>query len=169
MDTDCDCGCGAIDPTCRDERRVSCTAPGCEETTCEQCSDDNGDRAECGGEWENDATEDDGATCDPKSYDIDGLCDCGCGYADPDCADDEGCVGNACHADGCEVCHDFSAQIACLDWTCLPENYGTDDGCNCGCGAPDPDCEGNGCAAPGCSAEVCDTCHDPFGRAVGCP
>jgi hypothetical protein len=169
MDADCDCGCGAIDPRCRQQRRVSCTEPGCEETTCQQCTDDMGDRAECGGEWEDDATEEDGAACDPKSYDLDGLCDCGCGFADPDCAEDTGCTGNACHAPGCEVCHDFSAQVACLVWTCPADSYGTGDGCNCGCGAPDPDCDGQGCADPGCNKEMCETCHDPFGRAVGCP
>jgi hypothetical protein len=26
------------------------------------------------------------------------------------------------------------------DWTCYPQYYGMDDGCDCGCGAVDPDC-----------------------------
>jgi len=26
------------------------------------------------------------------------------------------------------------------EWTCDPDFYGTDDGCDCGCGALDPDC-----------------------------
>jgi len=41
------------------------------------------------------------------------------------------------------------------DWTCDPEYYDTDDGCDCNCGAWDPDCddptqEVYGCAYGGC-------------------
>jgi hypothetical protein len=165
-DVECDCGCGAIDPTCRDGERLSCTEPGCEVTTCTQCSDDEGNREACGGAWENDI---EGADCSARAYGLDGVCDCGCGVADPDCAEDQGCTELGCSASGCQACYDEYGPAACLTWTCPEDSYGTGDGCNCGCGAPDPDCDGQGCAAPGCTAAMCETCHDPYGRAVGCP
>ena len=47
-------------------------------------------------------------------------------------------------------------------WTCNPDYYGAADGCDCGCGVPDPDCpdamgsscdycEAGSCSAPDCS------------------
>jgi hypothetical protein len=59
--------------------------------------------------------------------------------------------------------------VTCLTWTCDVDSYGTDDGCDCGCGALDPDCAGQGCKEPGCMTEACEACHDPFGRQVTCP
>jgi len=53
-------------------------------------------------------------------------------------------------------------------WTCDPARFGRDDGCDCGCGALDPDCEGSSaasacafCDAPGsCAAGLgCDAIH----------
>ena len=116
----------------------------------------------CGGDWSS-------ATCRFKFYGIDGLCDCGAGAPDPDCGKNQGCSEPGCLAEGCEVCHANNLLAVCFEWTCDPKSFGKDDGCDCGCGAPDPDCEaGQGCVEPGCKAE-CDTCHDPYGRAVACP
>ncbi|HWB76678.1 MAG TPA: hypothetical protein VG755_17050 [Nannocystaceae bacterium] len=39
-------------------------------------------------------------------------------------------------------------------WNCDPDYYGTDDGCDCGCGIPDPDC------ADG-DIGTCVYCNDP--------
>jgi hypothetical protein len=54
-------------------------------------------------------------------------------------------------------------------WACRVEYY--DEGvvgyCDCGCGAPDPDCAG-GCTDPGCSDPACDYCHDQGGADVAC-
>ncbi len=54
-------------------------------------------------------------------------------------------------------------------WACRVEYY--DEGvvgyCDCGCGAPDPDCVG-GCTDPGCSDAACDYCHDLGGADVAC-
>jgi len=36
-------------------------------------------------------------------------------------------------------------------WTCSSTWYGSNDGCDCGCTLPDPDCAGSGCSAPGCN------------------
>lgn len=38
-------------------------------------------------------------------------------------------------------------------WTCADFAYGLDDGCDCGCGIPDPDCASN-------SVGVCEFCDD---------
>lgn len=37
---------------------------------------------------------------------------------------------------------DTDVQEVPSDWTCQDSYYGTDDGCDCGCGIVDPDCEG---------------------------
>lgn len=39
-------------------------------------------------------------------------------------------------------------------WNCDPDYYGTDDGCDCGCGIPDPDCADADIA-------TCQYCNDP--------
>jgi hypothetical protein len=39
------------------------------------------------------------------------------------------------------------------DWTCAPSSYDGGDGCDCGCGALDPDCVGD-------SVGLCDTCDN---------
>jgi hypothetical protein len=163
--TACDCGCGVIDPTCRRLSRASCTGTGCEVTTCQFCNAAGGERSACGGEWE--AAN---STCDVNLYGRDGLCDCGCAVDDPDCAGD-GCTDANCNAPACDVCRGVNTVIACREWTCDADRYDADDGCDCGCGAPDPDCGTGGCVEPGCRVlnDSCDACYDPFGRSVGCP
>ena len=165
-DGQCDCGCELVDPDCRVLERASCTEPGCELTTCQQCNED-GSRMACGGEWTSDLFE---SACAVSSFDLDGLCDCGCGVADPDCGDDGGCTEKGCSAPKCDVCHDGYLLTQCLRWYCDEDRFGSDDGCDCGCGAPDPDCEdGGGCTQVGCMEDACETCHDPFGRESPCP
>ena len=53
-------------------------------------------------------------------------------------------------------------------WQCDPAYFGSGDGCDCGCGALDPDCAGLGCAEPGCSDSACSFCYDEGGSDVGC-
>ena len=69
---------------------------------------------------------------------------------------------------GClEDCSGFDTSLCTggpPGWTCDVLFYGTDDGCDCGCGAPDPDCLDG-------TVESCDFCDDegscnPF---PGCP
>jgi len=58
-------------------------------------------------------------------------------------------------------------------WTasgCAASWYGGNDGCDCGCGVVDPDCDGDesvggGCATAGCRAPACAYCYD--GSAMG--
>jgi len=163
----CDCGCGKPDPRCRANQRLGCTESGCETATCQFCNSTGEARAACEGPtWSVEGT------CGKINYGLDGTCDCGCGAIDPDCGANEGCADADCAADGCEVCHGSGTQLnTCYSWTCAPEAYNDGDKCDCGCGAPDPDCSDLGCSEPGCRAEACkpDGCHDPFGRQVVCP
>lgn len=46
------------------------------------------------------------------------------------------------------------------EWTCGQASWDTDDGCDCGCGAVDPDC-------PNPTAEACDSCTLPGSCAEG--
>lgn len=52
-------------------------------------------------------------------------------------------------------------------WSCDPAWQGGADGCDCGCGAVDPDCVGGGCAEMGCRAPDCRYCWVD-GRRVDC-
>jgi hypothetical protein len=162
---ECDCGCGRPDPYCRITQRVSCTGSGCKTATCEFCNADNGSRAACSDpRWSTDGT------CKNVNYGMDGKCDCGCGAIDPDCASGEGCAESQCDAKGCKVCHGpVSLLDTCQEWKCPISAYRDGKTCDCGCGAPDPDCSLLGCIEPGCKDAMCSTCHDPFGRAVSCP
>ncbi|MDH5671752.1 MAG: hypothetical protein OEZ06_06355 [Myxococcales bacterium] len=160
----CDCGCGVVDPECRQRRRVSCTAPGCTEYgACDYCNDATGARVPCGEEWRTSTAT--GSECTMVLYG-DGICDCGCGFPDIDCGSGEGCTERGCRAPGCEVCHQGSLSVTCFEWTCDRAAYGSGDGCDCGCGAPDPDCDTGGCRQVGCENDACDTYHDAHGRVL---
>lgn len=83
-------------------------------------------------------------------------------YWDETCAsevDSLGCgsCGPICGNEVCEKGEDPSncPQDCSVppEWTCEPSYYGTDDGCDCGCGAFDPDC-------PDSSVESCNWCDD---------
>ena len=100
-------------------------------------------------------------TCDPARYD-NGLCECGCGARDIDCADDT--VGS-CEYHGCSMfsypnadenwrCEPLATPP---NWTCPPHMYG-DDYCDCGCGVQDIDCAGP-------EASHCDQNDCPIGTA----
>eukprot|EP01105_Mastigella_eilhardi_P003082 TRINITY_DN1392_c0_g1_i2.p1 TRINITY_DN1392_c0_g1~~TRINITY_DN1392_c0_g1_i2.p1 ORF type:complete len:1456 (-),score=74.94 TRINITY_DN1392_c0_g1_i2:371-4738(-) len=90
-------------------------------------------------------------TCDPSFYQAGDGCDCGCGIEDPDCLYSSylyGCDGPlpTCVAGECL----FTEPPA--SWTCGRSFYGSNDGCDCECGAADPDCLLDENAVPfGCS------------------
>jgi hypothetical protein len=150
----CDCGCGNYDPDCTGS---SCTEAGCFALGCEQCHDERGTAIACSAP----------TRCDPAVL-ADGVCDCGCGSDDPDCAKDQGCALPGCDADGCEVCHDAAGRPAPCpgSFSCEASRYADGSECDCGCGRPDPDCAGLGCDAPGCDAPTCDVRHDAAGQAI---
>lgn len=124
----------------------------------------------------------DGWLCNP-TYFQDGSCDCGCGVADDDCGID-GCTVAGCAHAGCEYCYVNEAAAAAGDfvdcstasegdgegegeappappeWLCPTFFFGSDDGCDCGCGAVDLDCGDSGCAESGCSAPSCELCYN---------
>jgi hypothetical protein len=151
----CDCGCGTFDPDCT---KLGCYEPGCYAASCQRCFDGKGKEYPCTR-----------GAC-PASYKGDGVCDCGCREEDSDCREANACLEPGCSADGCGRCHDASgAHVSCKDWSCGLERQGGNDGCNCGCGAPDPDCAaGKGCDIPGCAAEGCITCRSSDGAPMSC-
>lgn len=54
-------------------------------------------------------------------------------------------------------------------WSCSRFYFagGDADGCDCGCGAVDPDCDGGGCSEEGCFDGACEYCY-VGGFDVGC-
>jgi hypothetical protein len=153
----CDCGCGASDPDCSE---LGCPEPGCVEDACERCYGPEGELLAC-----------ERGMC-PAGFKLDGACDCGCRERDPDCAGvDDWCLTPSCSGGGCARCYDATGeQLLCEDWTCELESPGMPpDGCNCGCGAMDPDCgDGEGCSEPGCIADGCTTCRTEDGAPMSC-
>jgi hypothetical protein len=158
MATECNCGCGVVDPDCADDTSASCDScndmGSCDEagSDCSQidATDNSGCAAPAG--W----------TCDPDYY-SDTLCDCGCGVLDPACADATSASCDYCDDPGscgeqfgCGVINDTNNAICDtgpVGWTCNPAYY-TDADCDCGCGIADPAC------ADATSAS-CDYCSDP--------
>jgi len=102
-------------------------------------------------------------TCDDEYYGTNDGCECGCGVLDPDCNGNSS--NDACDFDYCLYSDPNSSQnyLCGQDppgWTCRTLHYGTDDGCDCGCGIPDPDCNGNA------TEDVCESvwCREPESR-----
>jgi hypothetical protein len=112
--------------------------------------------------------------CNPLYYNTRDGCDCGCGIPDPDC-NGAGCAPSACNATGCAFCHygETGEALTCgatpppPAWSCESSYY--DDGyCDCGCGAPDIDCDTGGCTFPGCVAAGCSYCWQSAGEYTSC-
>ncbi len=144
---------------------ASCTA----ECTGKTCGDDG-----CGGVCGMCGT-DSGCSsigqCVPKAWTCNALyfgagdaCDCACGGYDPDCKDPEAPLA------GCGSLQKCDAAGKCVDknpagWTCAPTSYDALDGCDCGCGVPDPDCAVATLPVIGCkTGEACSTA----GACVAC-
>ena len=160
----CDCGCGVVDPDCDSLAIAACEASGCrpgtevssdDTTTCVQAAAFTGARP---GWW-----------CPAAWYAGDDGCDCGCGLIDPDCP--RAPQGSDCAQQGCiygpvpaqtEV--DTNNLAQCVEmgtapaaWTCDANWYAAGDGCDCGCGIADPDCEAESfeyCAHSGCPDDL---------------
>ena len=138
----CDCECGAYDPDCDafqaqvdeddEDNAADLYLFGCDPGFGVTCS--------TSGTCEYDVRVADDWVCNTSWFGTSDGCDCGCGAVDPDCNDPSqpvyGCAPNvACNAGVCEDGFNPPAE-----WTCDAEFYGTTDGCDCGCGATDPDC-----------------------------
>jgi hypothetical protein len=108
------------------------------------------------GQWQNEGVcADPDWTCDPTYYGTRDGCDCACGSHDPDCYVPDQPVLN------CEASQFCNAQGACQNvpvaWTCTGSYYASLDGCDCECGALDPDCAVPGQAVYGCeSGQSCN-------------
>jgi hypothetical protein len=142
----CDCGCGAVDP--------DCLSQGLE--ACDRCDDPGScSAAACPGLIDPTAIAfcapqptPPGWTCGPGTYG-DGTCDCGCSIPDVDCrsADPAACVRCLeCGGHGsCQGSIETADPTQCAPpptgWTCSTQAY-RDIRCDCGCGLPDPSCQG---------------------------
>jgi len=127
----CDCECGAVDPDCSiSEIEIY----GCYEG--QTCSSS----AECEGlptAW----------TCDANAFEDGTTCDCDCGVLDPDCAIPNAPVTGCTSGTTCNL--DYGTCIPDT-WTCEPAYYNATDGCDCDCGAIDPDCSDPNATVYGC-------------------
>lgn len=148
----CDCGCGVIDPDCADATVESC-----------QYCGEAGSCSPAGVGCPGNISPTNNAVCAAcVDTDGDGYC------AEFDCNDADDSV----HPGATEVCGDGIDQscdgvdLACgpAGWTCPANYFGTDDGCDCGCGVLDPDCADATVAS-------CEYCSDPGSCAQGqaCP
>ena len=153
----CDCGCGVLDPDCKNESVESCDGcallGGCGHATCPSniAPDDNAHCAQAP-DW----------LCEAANYG-DGKCDCGCGSVDIDCKSEKAGACEFCPLSGCASVFDCSTidpddnsvcTTAPLGWTCDARLYRDGTQCDCGCGFRDPDCSDNELAA-------CETCDSP--------
>ena len=142
----CDCGCGAIDPDCADATAASCA----------YCTDPGSCVA---GLCPGNIAAADNATCTG----------CGNGVLD---AGEQCDDSNTLPYDGCSP-NCFVELYPPPEWSCLPSYYNAADGCDCGCGAVDPDCTdatASSCAfcqVPGsCGTGACPAEIDPVNNAL---
>jgi len=166
----CHCGCSVVDFDCEDATAGACES--CPSTSCTPGACDGvkfEDNAVCEGaplRW----------ICEAGHYD-DGVCDCGCGYWDPDCAADEIGACERCDSPGSCSRHPCPANIDPVNiayctgvvvpeaWRCSVLQYDDKESCDCGCGAPDLDCPTNEIEecddCRGCGSDYCPTNIDP--------
>jgi hypothetical protein len=114
-----------------------CGASRCGDGVCDLSEDASGCPADC--EATIPTGPPPGWTCPPGWWNAREGCDCACGVRDPDC-DVPGQRVFRC-GDG-QTC---DAAGRCVEgggtWFCPASYYGTRDGCDCECGAYDPDCD----------------------------
>jgi hypothetical protein len=156
-DGTCNCGCGVTDVDCPSSDVDVCTA--CPTSSCApfDCAALASDNALCSRPpfaWR----------CAPELYGDGSECDCGCGYLDPDCSGNDLGACEVCNAEGscdgqaCPGTIDPTRVEYCThpappaEWTCDDAQYADGLNCECGCGAPDPDCR-----TP--KVDSCDRCQ----------
>ena len=164
----CDCGCGVFDPDCQNDSSNACdycdSVGSCSGGTCPGAIDPN-NNAVCDVEtaW----------TCDLALYDGGDGCDCGCGLIDLDC-NGNGSINacDTCNQPGSCAPPDTTSCVGVINtvnnstcspvlgWTCDPSYYAANDGCDCGCGVKDPDCNGG-------EVDACEFCNEAGSCAEG--
>ncbi len=142
----CDCGCGAFDPDCTSlalDACDTCDDPGsCSAQACAGLINPTYN-ARCVV-----PPPPPGWTCGPATYG-DGTCDCGCTVPDVDCRTPDVTSCARCLACGgdkiCGSTIDSTDPTQCAPppagWTCSAAAY-RNLACDCGCGVPDPMCQG---------------------------
>jgi hypothetical protein len=135
-------------------------------------------------------------SCDAEWYGAEDGCDCECGAYDPDCVEDVDTVFN-CEDFESPVCSPHGTCSGTCDggdcggsapegWTCDPDYYDADDGCDCECGIADPDCDdpeetvlncpydmlnptcgASGACEPSCSCDGASCGNDGCGHSCG--
>ena len=162
----CDCGCGAQDPDCGSSSSgvcEYCIEPGsCATESCEeidpndnaQCIECDGSEVLCGGTCTDTQSSD--QHCGGCDQPCDGACvdgDCLEGFENTDatCSDNLDNDGDTYFDCDDFDCADTAVCGGAGVWSCSEDYYGTDDGCDCGCGIVDPDCGSS-------SADVCEYC-----------
>lgn len=179
-------GCGGSCGACQDPAKPTCTSAGQCAAACipacngKACGSD-GCGGTCGACAAN-ATCTPSGTCVPNSWTCkadwygDGeVCDCQCGAADVDCAKPGTPVAGCTALQTCDSTGTCQSKIP-KAWKCAPATYDALDACNCGCGAPDPDCKYaslpvSGCAGVNAACDATGTCAacvpDCSGKACG--
>jgi hypothetical protein len=154
------CTAGESADACPDD----CFPAGCGNGVCE-LGEDPGCDADCSTGSSGEVPAD--WTCAEATYGAEDGCDCACGAPDPDCDDPGAAVYNCWEPD--EVCSPEGQCVAPGDgevpstWGCDPSYYDAGDGCDCGCGSFDPDCDDEAQELFGCEpGRVCG----PDGRCV---
>lgn len=158
----CDCGCSVTDVDCEDETPASCdycppsscTPTGCDDALIET---NNAICINAPSAW----------TCAERLYNDGDQCDCGCGYFDPDCEENDIGACDKCNLEGscsglaCPGIINEDSIAYCVhpeappEWTCYSGYYGDGYTCDCGCGVQDADCRSTDSLD---ACERCDTC-----------
>src|SRR5262245_38404629 len=140
---------------------------GCVPTTCSarnaECgtiSDGCGHELDCGYcVFQSDECQNNACVCQPNCY----MRDCG----------DDGCGGSCGSCDTNEACSSLGRCVyqgahttPPAAWVCNDSWWDAGDGCDCNCGALDPDCGGAGQSLHGCTGLDHPTC-DPHGLCTG--
>jgi len=76
--------------------------------------------------------------CDPERFNASDSCDCDCGAYDPDCDNSSLAILNC--QDG-KCLNGTCANGVPSTWICDRSYFNASDGCDCNCGAYDPDCD----------------------------
>ena len=160
------CETGETTATCATDCPDPCGNGTCETGERDSCPEDCADQPAVPDAWE----------CDAAFYNANDGCDCACGALDPDCeapgADVLNCgPGESCDENG-DCFRDSIPDEVPRAWRCPDENYAADDGCDCACGAPDPDCDNIAADILNCRAgQTCEEglCVSPEETDAGAP
>lgn len=164
----CDCGCGKLDPDC-----TTAKADACEYNW--NCTSDQTIRSQnwrCAGMPLSKPYPNTGAAEIPTGWTgteeefLDNDCSCGLGAFDPAC---DGPTMRACETIACTHPDGFYGarfpnpwnNWKCDGWWIAPNNYGANDGCDCGYGSPDPDCPDNRLSSCDYISSACEDAIDP--------